>query len=220
MTEYSALRMPTVLDEEFTDEAVELLRKYQEYSGWHFETLGHAWNDPATINTVTAADLLALNMLSVRGSAWASIEILGTDLAQEFTVLLEQISPDLDLVDATDADLGKDSPGDRLWKLCRRRPNTATTPRWKHFGPVTTSKLLARKRPRLVPIYDSVVGAQYGLNDSRGLWFRMREALLADDRRLHNHAIRLHGRADLPETVTPLRVIDIVVWMHGKASSS
>ncbi|WP_052956835.1 DUF6308 family protein [Mycolicibacter heraklionensis] len=211
MIQHAALRMPSVLQEEFADQAVELLRQYrQEYTGWHFETLGHPWNDPATVNTVTAADLLALNTLSVQGSAWASIAILGTDLAQEFTELLEQISPDLDLVDATDAHLGQGSPADRLWKLCR--PDGA---RWKHFGPVTTSKLLARKRPRLLPIYDSVVGAQYGLKDARGLWFGMREALLADNRRLHNHAVELHRAADLPETVTPLRVIDIVVWMHG-----
>ncbi|MCV7383916.1 DUF6308 family protein [Mycolicibacter longobardus] len=215
MIRHTALRMPSVLQEEFADQAVELLRQYQRYSGWHFETLGHPWNDPATINTVTAADLLALNTLSVQGSAWASIEILDTDLGREFAELLKQISPNLDLVDATDADLGEGSPADRLWKLCR--PNG--TARWKHFGPVTTSKLLARKRPRLVPIYDSVVGDQYGLKDSRGLWFGMREALLADNRRLHNHAVRLHRAAGLPETVTPLRVIDIVVWMYGKASS-
>lgn len=215
MTEPTLLTIPTVLDAPATDEAVKLLRRYRaEFTGWHFETLGHPWNDPATINTVTAADLLALNTLSVEGSAQASIDMLTTELAQEFTQLLQQISPDLDLVDATDADIGKDSPAERLWYLCR--PNG--TSRWHRFGPVTTSKLLARKRPRLLPIYDSVVGKQYGLPDSRGLWTGMRAALRAEGRRLHNHAEKLHRKADLPDTVTPLRVIDIVTWMHGRES--
>ncbi|OBH19502.1 DUF6308 family protein [Mycolicibacter sinensis] len=217
MTGQTTLRIPAVLDERSTDDAVKLLQDYRNhYTGWHFETLGHPWNAPATINTVTAADLLALNTLSVQGSARASIEILGTGLAQEFTELLKQISPDLDLVDATDADIGNDSPANRLWQLCR--PDG--TSRWGHFGPVTTSKLLARKRPRLVPIYDSVVRDQYGLPDSRGLWSGMRAALQADDRRLHRHAEMLRRRADLPDTVTPLRVIDIVVWMQGQTPDS
>ena len=84
------------------------------------------------------------------------------------------------------------------------------------MGPTTTSKLLARKRPRLVPIYDSVVASVYGIPDSRGYWRAMRTLVKTDN--LWQRADQLRVRAGLSPLITPLRVIDIVVWMHGKTN--
>ena len=59
------------------------------------------------------------------------------------------------------------------------------------MGPMRTSKLLARKRPRLVPIYDSVVKKEFQLKDSRGFWAGLRDALRENDNALHSHALAL-----------------------------
>ena len=74
------------------------------------------------------------------------------------------------------------------------------------LGPTRTSKLIARKRPPLIPIYDSVVrGAVYG-STTRGYWTRLHGALTADDHALHRHLVSLRNRAGLQQWVSPLRV--------------
>ncbi len=81
-------------------------------------------------------------------------------------------------------------------------------------GPTIASKLLARKRPRLRPIYDSVVA---GVTDTRArLWEPLRVALRADDFDLYQRLLRLHAAAGLPAEVSALRVLDVIAWLEGK----
>ena len=224
MTPTPSLRIPAVLDVRYGPVAIELLNRYfgtqhetsgpeatPPYTGASFETLGHNWDDADTRNVVTAADLLALTTLSVRGSATASIEILNSPLAETITEHLEKVPGDIDLVHANSDLIDDNSDGTKLWKALRQLPQ---------FGPTTTSKLLARKRSRLFPIYDTVVGVEYGLEDSQGIWAGMRAALQANDDALHRHAMDLRLNAGLPEFVSPLRVIDVVTWMYGKNKRS
>ena len=81
-------------------------------------------------------------------------------------------------------------------------------------GPTTASKLLARKRPRLRPIYDSVVAAVTGTRDRQ--WEPLREGLRADGGALHHRLLRLREAAELPPEVSALRVLDVVAWMDGR----
>lgn len=209
--------IPKVLHGGYEAVAVGLLRDYfglddgVPYTGASFELLGHAWNDPARLDVITASDLLALTTLSVPRSARtladAAIELLDPMVSAEVSGLLAQIDPELHLVDAQDSEIDDDAPVSRLWARFRVLSD---------FGPVATSKLIARKRPRLAPIYDSVVGAEYGLKSSRGIYAGLRDALAADGKRLHQHAVSLHSQAELPAEVAPLRVIDVVVWMAGR----
>lgn len=60
---------------------------------------------------------------------------------------LERIPVYRELHEATDAQIGAKSAANDLWRAVRKAG----------VGPVTTSKLLARKRPKLLPVIDSVV---------------------------------------------------------------
>ncbi|MFF7382730.1 DUF6308 family protein [Streptomyces griseoluteus] len=83
------------------------------------------------------------------------------------------------------------------------------------IGWVTTGKLLARKRPRLLPVYDNVVKCVLGR--PRHFWLPLHTALRAEDRALHHTLLDLRKRAGVPETVSALRVCDVVLWMaHAK----
>ncbi len=82
------------------------------------------------------------------------------------------------------------------------------------IGPTRASKLLARKRPRLRPIWDSVVTSVTGTLDRQ--WEPLRVALRDNDKALHHRLIRIRGAAGLPAEVSALRVFDVVTWMEGK----
>ena len=74
--------------------------------------------------------------------------------------------------------------------------------------------MLARKRPRLVPIYDSVVARISGIGDYH--WEPLRHALRANS--LQERLLDLREQAGLGPHVSALRVLDVVTWMEGKAA--
>jgi len=79
---------------------------------------------------------------------------------------------------------------------------------------VIADKLLARKRPRLIPVYDRVVKTVTG--GDRNYWVPLCRALQADDTALHRRLLRLREEAGLPAAVPGLRVSDVIAWMEGK----
>ncbi|MGY0231977.1 DUF6308 family protein [Longispora urticae] len=81
-------------------------------------------------------------------------------------------------------------------------------------GVTTATKLMARKRPRLRPIWDPVVAAVTGTG--RRQWEPLRVALREDDRALHRRLLRLRSAAGLPLEVSPLRVLDVICWQTGR----
>lgn len=207
------LNVPEILRARSEDVAEALLREYfgpegtrTAYSGAHFETLGGRW-DELPPDEITASDLLAVSTLSVDVPASATIRILGPEVAT-ISRLLRSIPADTDLPDAPDNLVDGGAAAD-LWALLRAMPG---------MGPTTTSKLLARKRPRLVPIYDSVVATVFGARNSGGYWRAMRDLVHTDG--IWQRAEQLRTRAAIDPVVTPLRVIDVVVWMHGRHTST
>lgn len=62
------------------------------------------------------------------------------------------------------------------------------------------------------PIYDSVVERVIGSNT---IWEPLRLKLL-DDPDLHTGLVRLRGQAGVSESISALRVFDVVAWMEGK----
>lgn len=103
----------------------------------------------------TAGDLLAVQNLAVRVPARAAIGILG-DEPPSVTNLLSQISDSTGLASVTAAEyegiLGKETPANQHWELLRQTGGK----RWG-IGPTIASKIMARERPRLVPIEDKVI---------------------------------------------------------------
>ena len=72
-------------------------------------------------------------------------------------------------------------------------------------------KLLAAKRPHLVPIYDQRVSQALGPYPRHQYWACWRHALQDEAKR---EAVRSVGvDAGLPATVSLLRILDIIIWM-------
>ncbi len=79
--------------------------------------------------------------------------------------------------------------------------------------PTKTSKLLAAKRPYLVPIRDSVV--EHLLGAGKAWWAPMRE--LAKDERVRTLVDHVSAEV-VPDNVSYLRRLDVVLWTHGSAN--
>lgn len=197
-----------------TDTAVDYLERYYgsledggpRYTGSRFEAVAALNTHPDTLGP---ADFVAVSMLSVDVPAQAAIRLLGR-AAATVTELLQRIPADVDIVDADPTLLGADSPAGQLWELLRR-------PR-DGLGPTTTSKLLAAKRPRLLPIWDTFVEQATGLA-TIGYWAKFQYVLADDNRRLWNWLGEVRSQApDLSATVSELRVLDVLLWMSVAAS--
>ena len=207
--------MPEILQEESFFQAVHLVQKYfgltnetGRHVGASFETIGGRWDDAATINEVTPSDLIALATLSVEVKGSSAVALLDPEMSSTITALLAQIPPDLTLVDDdAPAILDDSGPAAELWSVVRKVDG---------FGPTRTSKLLARKRPRLIPVFDSVVAAELGLKGPLDHWTVMRDLVTQDEGALWQRAERIRAEVGLDDAVTPLRIIDIVLWRHGK----
>ena len=102
--------------------------------------------------------------------------------------------------------LADNGPADAAWRLLRDRAG---------MGWVTTSKLLARKRPRLLPVYDTVVRCAFGHPDR---WWRWLDTAFATDGgALPRRLTAARDAAGADPAVTPLRILDVVIWMRHRA---
>ncbi|MCC9173663.1 DUF6308 family protein [Arthrobacter sp. zg-Y179] len=218
------MHIPEILTEEQTDNAVTLLKNYYTEpvskgrirTGARFDTWAGGGDAPEVVNTITADDVLAASFLSVRFSPTAVIGVLETR-REDITALLAQIPVDLDLTalsrDEVEKVLGEDGPAWQLWNILRGK-DLQKKEKWG-IGPTKASKLLARKRPRLIPIWDSVVKNETKLKGSLTQWDDWYEALTKDSGALALHLDEIQRRAELPHPVSRLRVMDVVLWMHG-----
>jgi hypothetical protein len=102
--------------------------------------------------------------------------------------LLMAIPRAIPLWEASDDQIGTGSAAWTLWDLLRHRADNDLT----GTGRVTTSKLLARKRPLLIPIQDSVVTGALGEYQGN-FWSAMREAF--QDEGLRDRLSELHVAA-------------------------
>jgi hypothetical protein len=193
--------------------AVGYLRRYfglegQGYVGRWFDDWDSTGTREADKNVITSDDLVAVSLLSVEVPGPAAVRILRDD-REQISELLSLID-DRHLVTVEPGDIVPEWPAWRLWTVLKHGADG--------IGSTIASKLLARKRPLLLPIQDSVVVRVIGPTDN--LWASLAEALREDDESLHKHLIRLRTVAGLPEWITPLRVFDVVTWMEGKQAQA
>lgn len=165
------------------------------FTGRRFEHLAGRGDRPGIADRITAEDLVAVQTLSVTVPAPVALDILEGRLGARLSGLLQAISRDIDMADADASVLADGSPADQAWHLlcAQHRVN------W-----VIAGKLLARKRPRLLPVYDRVVRCAVGRPPS--FWLALHAALREDDAALHRRLLELRQAAGLPETVSALRV--------------
>lgn len=169
------------------------------FAGLTFDTVG---NNPA--DRFSTDDALAISLLDTALTPKA-VRDLTEARADEFAELLALVpDPTVVLWEATDAHL---DAANSLWRWLCDTINGV--------GPTRAGKILARKRPALIPIADEVTLRLFKA-PSNGLWVTLR-AVLADTEVRHTvEALR----GDLPETVTTLRLLDTALWMTGSGSEA
>ncbi|MCZ4278835.1 DUF6308 family protein [Rhodococcoides yunnanense] len=209
--------MPSLIEDRRTDQAVEVWSRYfaggadgrPVYSGARFERFAGG-GDKSTANEFTSDDLVAVSMLSVNVPPHASIRVLEFDRAR-CSELLADIPVDVALADAPEGLIGADSSAVALWKLLRR-PSSHQPKLRDGIGPTTTSKLMARKRPHLIPVWDSVVSDVTG-QPSLGNWDWLRTQLMQNDGSLATW-IRSAAPVELQD-ISTIRLLDVLLWMTG-----
>ncbi|HEY5785487.1 MAG TPA: DUF6308 family protein [Microlunatus sp.] len=203
------MQLPQTLNQSDDQPAIALLECYygrgahahhRPFTGAWFDTWDSTGTRAQDLDRFTADDLIAVSFLSVDIPARAAMKLLDLE-ADAFAGLLTELGPDRDLVQETDG-WSDDWVGWRLWQKLVALPDVGAT---------KASKLYARKRPRLRPIYDSVVAKVLGTNS---LWEPLR-AELQRDAGLHPRLLRLRDETGLLDQVSALRVLDVLTWMEG-----
>ncbi len=177
------------------------------FTGSRFEHLAGGGDRPEIADRITAEDLVAVQTLSVTVPAPVALDILEGRLGAQLSGLLHDIPRPIDMADAEADVLAEGSPAARAWHLLCAQHGVD----W-----VIAGKLLARKRPRLLPVYDKVVRCALG-RPRPSFWLALHAALRADDHALHRQLLALRQVAGVPETVSALRICDVVVWMGHRA---
>lgn len=163
------------------------------YTGGWFDRLA-GQSEP---DAFTAQDIVAISMLSVTVPAHAAIELLETE-RDDFSKLLERVDKTRHIWEVEEAVLGPGSHADDLWHRLRKLDGV---------GAVIAGKLLAAKRPRLIPVFDQHVHAALAPPPGE-FWMAMR--LSMEDA----HQIVTAAVSEAGVGLTPLRAVDVVVWMH------
>lgn len=202
--------VPEVLDAEHVEDAVSVLQRYfavgedgfPMFTGSMFERFDGGGDRIEIADRFTAADCVAVTMLSVDVPAAAALRVL--DPARtELNDLLRQLPCDLELANAGEHHL---ELGEELWGRIRR----------SGVGPVTTSKLLARKRPHLLPVIDTIVKRVLH-HPRRGNFYRtLRNHLVDNDHELYRRLEQIRADAHINSDISIIRSFDIIVWMTGR----
>ncbi|MGO3074228.1 DUF6308 family protein [Corynebacterium variabile] len=229
-------------------------------TGASFSDLGGGGDRPEVANVITAEDIVAVESLSVTFRRIHQLQLLGAGVtesgraasrswinsvpleqklrsrdypnavevpidSQAVTAALARIPNGVDLAELTDdekTDVMQDV--DWVWREMRRA----------HLGQTMVSKLLARKRPKLLPIIDSAVKKRLFQASGKatrkarniGFYRSMWEVMSDPDLALPSHLSDIRERAfdvsgDARITrLSDLRVFDIVVWMDVKYPST
>ncbi|MGI8723414.1 MAG: DUF6308 family protein [Geodermatophilaceae bacterium] len=208
----SDVRLPRSLQAESDERAVVLLHAYYSplagrnigFTGGQFDSFDPSSRRSASTNTITTDDLLSLSLLSTPVPGRAALELLDRQ-RRRFERLLEDLGPDRDL--AAEHSVSEDyfAPAWALWRALNDLPG---------MGPTRVSKLMARKRPKLVPIFDNVLAGTVfagSANHWEDLWTGLRESGQALQLRL----LDVRERAGLDPSISALRVFDVCAWMDG-----
>ncbi|MFD8913683.1 DUF6308 family protein [Streptomyces sp. NPDC059575] len=217
----TGLKIPDIYWDD--DNAVRLLTEYFTqkrargdlfYSGAHFERLGGGGDAEETADHFDSDDLVAITMLSVSLKPHGAIDLL-TDPDGQWARLLSLIPRDARLEDpASDPLMARGGPAWELWERLADR-TTKYQEKPDGSGPVIAGKLLARKRPHLVPVYDKRVKQLFDRpKTDHSFWAALAAALRADDGAFYDRLVRLRQEAGIGEDISVLPVFDVIAWMH------
>ena len=120
--------------------------------------------------------------------------------------MLGDIPGELDLWNVSEPTIAPGSRADLLWQLL------VDLPRVNH---VTAAKLMARERPRLIPLCDRMVLSAIGRSVTDE-WWRPLRTLLADNPSLLARLDQLRDLASIVDDISLLRVLDVCIWMQAR----
>jgi hypothetical protein len=196
---------------DWRNKAVDDLRRYFRpdgpprtlFTGRHFDRFAGGGDAPNVRDRVTTEDVLALSFLSVRDRLGAfAVDVLEVH-ADEITALLRAIPVDVAMHQTPWATYAPGSAAFELWDLLRRCGGTNL---W-----VYANKLLARKRPKLLPAYDHIVrnliGAPQSYWECLWTWFD-------SDPRCAVALTEMRAEAGGIQDISLLRCLDVVLWMR------
>lgn len=189
-------------------EAVMALKQYFErFTGSWFERL----TDSDHPFSITERDILAVSTLSVDIPPSTTIWLLNEG-ASQVTTLLSLIPPEQAIWDS-EADLTRNGPAWQLWILLQKNkwPNDGLA---TQMGTTKISKLLAAKRPNLVPVEDRYIReALFGGTEPDNYWEPWTRLHRSDrGAALRSAAEQVRAESETSDTLPILRVIDIVIW--------
>lgn len=176
------------------------------YSGSRFEFLAGGGDRPQNADRITVDDLVAVTLLSVDVPGDVALNLLEGDLGPDISRHLQQIP--------TDVAIGEPAAAEHFATASHLRVAWDLLEEPHGMGWVITNKLLARKRPRLVPVYDRVVRCAYGRPD--GLWNWLFAMFADGDARLNDRLLAAREVAGVSPAVSALRVLDVIVWMRHR----
>jgi hypothetical protein len=209
--------LDSIVRGERRDDSVRAIRRYFErpstrngqigFTGRRFERFEGGGDRPEIRDVIAPADVLAVTLLGVEhGVGRVSIAII-EDKHNEITDLLSRI-PVTALHEVAYDVISPDSAAWRLWALL-------CTAGGEHRS-VTACKLLARKRPALLPVFDAVVAAQLG--KPRDIW-RCYWTWFNDEPSRVDDAEALRADVGGVNDISLLRCLDVALWMFGTGRS-
>lgn len=171
---------------------------------------------------VSVWDLLSLGLLAVGLNGRAIINLLEGPIHETIAEELHEIwnhsngsTPSIEDIDFH-VFLTEQKPALRtIWDQRKSK-------QLPQVGPVRISKLMARKLPHLVPIYDSLVARAFEEAGSTNNWNRdhwKKTVDLFESDPFVDHLKELSGTESVPDGTSLLRVMDVVVWMHQRAKN-
>lgn len=194
----------------FLDEAsVPLVAAYLSgaFTGARFETLGGGGDRPGAWDHFGADDLVAVSLLSVDIPGAAALEILETR-ARLLNSLLVEIPGSAALECSPRTLIDDSSTSARLWSELQDIPG---------LGWVSVGKLLARKRPALIPVYDNVVKA--ALQPNRSAFWIPLWSELTDDPAVIDRLAEIRDSVGAPARhLSLIRILDIAIWMRNQGN--
>lgn len=213
--------LPDILSDQNVKAAAKLLHRYfREHDKKGLLSTGSYFDewagrgDTENRDVITDHDAVAVSMLSVTVPAKAMVGLAEPETAARITELLEQIPTDVPLSSLSSEEaaalLTDQGPAALLWKELRRTKSN----RWG-IGATTASKIMARKRPHLIPIWDEVIGQVIGVDSSEDQWMNWHR-LLTDGSGLPERLAEIHRLSDVELPLSELRIMDVVLWRYGK----
>ena len=190
----------------------QLLVSYFEenFTGSHFEF----WDDQAGIqnneNKITSADVYSTSFLGVDVPPRAGMSFVNGPDSKLISELLSKLPLNTALDEYSNFPLDKGSIADQLWTALKK----------KGMGPTRISKLMARKRPKLIPILDSVTQDALGLSNNdrwKHVYILMRDAVVHKElMAIQELACQLSPKIFKLKDLSLIRVLDICVWMEHR----